>query len=339
MISKTYLIIFLLPLFCVSQTFTGRVVDKITQQPIETAAVYFDNTTIGTTTDSNGVFSIVYTDVVQSTLVISYLGYEKVFISDYRSQNNISIELVEADNALSEVLIEYDDGLTRRQKLRLFRKEFLGTSEFGKSCKIVNEDDLVLKYDKSNKALYVSSNAVLKIKNKALQYEISYDLADFEVNYKYVNLETKTFTTHSVVYFGTSFYKDLNKAEKSKTIKHRDHAFKGSVQHFMRALFHGSLDEDGYMFAQKRFTVNPYDFFTIYDTDAFGYKTVMLKEKLDIYYKVDQGSVIQTSVPKFNVDKYGNYSPIVGVYFSGVMGNQRVGDTLPLDYRFNKSEN
>ena len=110
---------------------TGRVIDKITQQPVETVSVYFNNTTIGTTTNSNGEFSIDYTDAVQSTLVISYLGFEKVLISDYRSQNNISVELVEADNALEEVHLEYDDGLTRRQKLRLFLKGFLGTSKFG----------------------------------------------------------------------------------------------------------------------------------------------------------------------------------------------------------------
>ena len=81
MISRISLIAFLLPLFCISQTFKGRIIDKVTQLPIETVAVYFDNTTIGTTSKENGEFSITYLDAVQSTLVISYLGYEKVFIT------------------------------------------------------------------------------------------------------------------------------------------------------------------------------------------------------------------------------------------------------------------
>lgn len=55
-INKASLFIFMLPLFCISQTFTGRVVDKMTQQPIETVSVYFDNTTIGTTTNDKGQF-------------------------------------------------------------------------------------------------------------------------------------------------------------------------------------------------------------------------------------------------------------------------------------------
>ena len=57
-----------------------------------------------------------------------------------------------------------------------------------------------------------------------------------------------------------------------------------------------------------------------------------LKEKLDIYYKNDTESVIQTSVTEFKVDKYGNYTPIPDVLFGGEMGSQRVGDSLPLDY-------
>lgn len=216
MTSKISVFIFLCPLFCFSQTLTGRVVNKVTRQPIETVAVYFNNTTIGTTTNGNGEFSITYSDAVQSTLVFSYLGYEKVIISDFRKQNNITIELAEALNTLDEVHLEYDDGLTRRQKLQLFRKEFLGTSKFGKSCKILNEDDLILKYDKRTKALYASSNVALKIENKALQYEISYDLIDFEVNFRYVNLNTREFTVKSVLYLGTSFYTDLNAEKKRK---------------------------------------------------------------------------------------------------------------------------
>lgn len=77
-------------------------------------------------------------------------------ISNYRNQNNITIALIEADNALEEVHLEYGDGLTRRKKLRLFRKEFLGASKFGRSSKIRNEDDLILRYNKQNKALYAS---------------------------------------------------------------------------------------------------------------------------------------------------------------------------------------
>lgn len=336
MISKTCIIFFLLPLFCVSQTFTGRVVDKVTQQPIETVAVYFDNTTIGTTTNNNGKFSISFTDGVQSTLVISYLGYEKVLVSDYRNQNNIVIELVEADAALAEVYIEYDDGLTRRQKLRLFRKEFLGNSKFGRSCKIDNEEDLILKYDKYNKSLYASSKVPLKIINKALQYEILYDLKDFEINFRYINIKTFSFTINSVMYLGTTFYKDLEKAHKNKTIKNRELTYKGSVQHFMRSLFNNNLRNEDYRIFYDGFVVEEWHYFKVEDLDNSDFKKVTLKEKVSILFDKEHQSAIQLEIPEFYVDTYGNYTPVIGVYFSGAMGNQRTGDTLPLDFGLGK---
>ena len=115
-----------------AQTLKGKVLDATTKAPIESVSVYFDNTTIGTTTNDLGEFSITYNDAVQSTLVISFLGYNKVFITDYRQKENITIELNEAFAQLDEVVINTDDGMSRAVKLKWFRKEFLGKSSNGK---------------------------------------------------------------------------------------------------------------------------------------------------------------------------------------------------------------
>lgn len=193
-VNSTFLFSLLFSLFSYAQSVTGRVIDKVTQESIETVVVYFDNTTIGTTTNSDGEFTITYSEAIQTNLVFSYLGYEKVIITDYRSRNNITVELIAATNTLDEVYINFDDGLTRRQKLRLFRKEFLGSSKFGESCKILNEDDLVLRYDSSNKALYASSKVPIRVKNKALKYQVDFDIMDFEINYRYLDSKTLSFT-------------------------------------------------------------------------------------------------------------------------------------------------
>jgi len=323
---------FLFPLFCLAQTFSGKVIDKITQLPIETASVYFNNTTIGTITDDKGKFSIVYTDAVQSTLVISYLGYKKVLISDYRNQNDITVELIEANNALDEVYIEFDDGLTRRQKLRIFRKEFLGISKFGKSCKILNEDDLILKYDKKNKALYASAKVPLTIKNKALQYEIAYDIIDFEVKFRYANIKTKKFTVNTVTYYGTSFYKNLDGFSSKTTAKNRLQVYRGSVQHFMRSLYNENLKDEGYWIFYDKFRVDEWDYFKVKTITNSELKKVTLTNKVTILYNKDLQSELELKIEEFFVDIYGNYSPVVGLYFGGAMGSQRIGDTLPLDY-------
>lgn len=333
-ISRLGLLFTLFPFFCLSQTLTGKVIDKLTRAPVETVAVYFDNTTIGTTTDENGVFSISYTDAVQSTLVISYLGYEKVFITDYRSKTYLTIELAEATNTLDEVYLDYNDGLTRKQKLKLFRKEFLGTSKYAKSCKIVNEEDLILRYNKRNKVLSASSKVPVIVNNAALQYNVSFDIIDFEVHFTYVNPNSNTFNVYSVTYLGTSFYKNLKDADRKKVIKNREAAYKGSVQHFMRALYQKNLRNEGYQIFHDKFIVDEWSYFTVEDLENSDFKKVTLGSKVTILYDKEIQSAMELNIDAFYVDSYGNYTPIVGVYFSGDMGSQRVGDTLPSDYGF-----
>ncbi|MBT8246086.1 MAG: carboxypeptidase-like regulatory domain-containing protein [Winogradskyella sp.] len=309
-----------------AQTLKGKVLDATTKKPLETVSVYFDNTTIGTTTSEMGEFSIDYNDAVQSTLVISFLGYEKVFISDYRNSSDIKVELKASVNQLDEVVIDTDDGMPRAQKLKWFRKEFLGKSEFGKSCKILNENDLRFRYNKQKRTLMAWSKKPVLVKNKSLQYELSFDIVDCEIVIGNWNAE-------SVIYTGTSFYKDLNTRRKKKNFKNRLKAYKGSIQHFMRALYHKQFEEEGYIFGKKGYKVNPYKFFTISEANKNGIKTISLKKRLDIFYKDLSESVIQTTDSiQFSVDKYGNYAPIPVVLFGGFMGSQRIGDALPSDY-------
>ncbi|MBV7269002.1 carboxypeptidase-like regulatory domain-containing protein [Winogradskyella luteola] len=329
---KSFLFFILLPCICGSQVIKGKIIDKATKQPLETVAVYFDNTTIGTTTDEKGEFSISYTEAIQSTLVISYLGYEKVLISDFRNQNNITIEMVEADNELDEVLIEYDDGLTRKQKLRLFKKEFLGSSTFGKSCTILNEDDIILNYDKQDRTLHASARVPIVVKNKALQYEVNFDVKDFEIEFRYVDPSINKFVLKKVAFQGTSFYKNLEKADRKKTLKNREKAYKGSIQHFMRSLYKENIRDEGYRIFSGKFMVNEWAHFRIEKSKDSSYKKVVLKDKVSILYDKKFQSSLEVLVPEFFVNSYGYYLPILGVYFSGEMGSQRLGDMLPFDY-------
>jgi hypothetical protein len=225
------------------------------------------------------------------------------------------------------VVIDADDGMTRAEKLRWFRKEFLGRSANGRSCKIMNEKDVRLRYNKQSRVLTAWSNKPIIVKNKNLKYEISFDIIDFEISIGDLNAV-------SVMYSGTTFYKDLNESKKKRILNNREETYKGSVQHFIRALYNKNLEEEGYIFGKKGLKVDPYDFFRINDKE--GYKTVTLKEKLDIFYKKVVESVIQTSGNEFTIDKYGNFIPVNGIFFGGNMGSQRIGDTLPSDYGLNE---
>ena len=336
MTNKLLFLLLFSPFILKSQSITGKVIDRVTREPVETASVYFDHTTIGTTTDENGEFSIDYSDAVQSNLVISFLGYQKVLITDYRSKSNVIVELDVATNTLDEVYVNFDDELTRAQKLKLFKKEFLGTSRFANSCRILNENDLVLYYDGENKSLYASSPVPVKVKNRALQYEIDFDIIDFEASYNTIDFQDQNFVLNSVTYLGTSFYKDLNVNSKRRVQRNRNKVYKGSVQHFMRALYDLKLKTEGYQIYSKGKKVKEWDYIKVVDSEQKGIKELTLKSRIAILYKRSRQSTLQLKTDKVYLDAYGNYAPIIGVYLTGYLGDQRLGDTLPSDFGLDK---
>lgn len=316
-----------------SQTISGYVFDAESNEPLESVAVYFDNTTVGTTTDSEGYFTLDYTDAIRSTLVCSYLGYESHYDNEYRSNTEVQITLNVNVDELDVVVIGYDDGLTRHQKLKLFRREFLGQSKFARSCKIMNEDDLILRYDKKGQSLSASSPTPVLIWNKDLNYQIAYDILDFQVDFKYVDLSDNYFLTNSVIYLGTSFFRDLNKTQKRRVLKRRTKVYKGSVQHFMRAVFNSTLSDENFDIYANSFQVNPWDYILVSDTKNPNYKKVQLNNRISILYNKERQSDLRLKTDALYIDSYGNYLPIQGVLFSGAMGDQRIGDILPSDYK------
>lgn len=87
----------------------GKVADFLTFQPIESASVYIENTTIGSITNADGNFVLkVPQQHLQDTLVISSIGYKsfKVVISEFENGSDIFLE--EDVASLDEVVIVAD---------------------------------------------------------------------------------------------------------------------------------------------------------------------------------------------------------------------------------------
>ena len=87
----------------------GKVADFLTFQPIESASVYIENTTIGSITNADGNFVLkVPQQHLQDTLVISSIGYKsfKVIISEFENGSDIFLE--EDVASLDEVVIVAD---------------------------------------------------------------------------------------------------------------------------------------------------------------------------------------------------------------------------------------
>ncbi|MBT8259427.1 MAG: carboxypeptidase-like regulatory domain-containing protein [Bacteroidia bacterium] len=315
-----------------AQEIQGVVRDGDTNLPLESASVYFDNTTIGTITDNKGAFSLEWNPEINSSLIISYLGYESIRMGEFDTEAINEIYLFESENVLDEVVLYGDDGWSRELKINEFRKHYLGDSFNGKSCEILNEDDLILHYDKRRKRLTAKSAAPIEIINRGLQYQVTADLKSFEINYNFVSKNKKRLNVNYVYYAGANFYRSLQKQPTKITIEKRVNTYNGSVLHFMRSLSKQNLRNEGFRIYVGNSEVHPRRSIKIRKIEDSNGVYVSLKDRLNIIYRGSRQSSVESFVDEFFIDSFGNHSPTEDVRFGGDLGEQRMGDTLPLDY-------
>ena len=125
-----FLILFLsISSFCFSQIIIrGTVYDK--NGVLEGAAVYSNNTMIGTTTNKKGEFSITVKEG-QHQLIVSYLGYKTLSyaLNTTTHSTSLTFTLIEETNLLDEIIIKkivYDNAW--KSNLKRFKKEFIGST-------------------------------------------------------------------------------------------------------------------------------------------------------------------------------------------------------------------
>ena len=316
-----------------SQSLKGVVMDSDSGLPIESASIYFDGTTIGTSSNAQGAFEIDVVEGVTSPLIISFMGYQRQMVHSYEANKFYKVYLLEDVNTLDEVFITSDDGMSKAEKLKQFRREFLGNTDNGRACKILNESDLIFRFNAQKNQLTASARKPVVVMNDNLQYQVSFDIQDFVIDYSYVDLLNNHFRIKSVVYAGTSFYKDLDTLNNKRIIKKRNKVYKGSTLHFMRALSKKRITEEDYKIFDGSFEVQPYKFIDIETIAGSDNVRVTLEKPLTILYDKNLQSKIHVMADDFLIDQYGNYAPVDKVLFSGYMGDNRIGDLLPLDYQ------
>ena len=88
-------------------TLTGKISDKVTGEALPFAYVQVRGTTIGTTTNSDGYFTLVRVPTDTSTILIQYVGYEatKIFLIPGTPVKGLNIEIKPSIQALKGVTI------------------------------------------------------------------------------------------------------------------------------------------------------------------------------------------------------------------------------------------
>lgn len=342
--------------FASAQVLQGTVLDKSTKEPLPFATVYIDGTTISTTTNEDGQFSIDAKGFSSSQLVISYVGYITSRLDNVFQHKKIVTHLEQDAVSIPEVVVGRSP-FTRKRMLEAFRKEFLGRTKAGSRCKILNEDDIHLFYDMEKNTLFASAQKTLKVKNPELDYVVYFDLVDFAVQYNAMSIDDWNITNS--FFFGTTFYQDVSK--KGNANKKRIASYKGSIPHLVRTIAENSWDKEGFKVGVDKFLVDPKEYFAVKDTVGFKQiklikqpiktqpefivaningvmtpqKTGKTKEvpvNFTIVYNVTQTSILKFSSNELYVDENGNYTPMTSLVFGGVLGQKKLGDMLPTNY-------
>lgn len=313
-----------------AQTLKGYVFDKKTQEPLFGVSVYFDGTTIGATTDMSGKFTIKYKPSTKSALVISYVGYEKQLLDADKLKNGVKIYMKLRPQALGTVYLE-NDPWSRKKKMEIFKREFLGKSVERFECKIMNLDDIKLVYNPMTQKLNAYSNKPLIIKNRHLGYMVSYTMEEFEVDLRMT--DSGKALTRSVYAEGSSFYTERNERVRRKHRIAREREYGESVLHFMRSLATKKLKENGYQIFHNGYIVPPYKYFKITSMGEDTNVELTTDQVIIVYDRFHKSFMtILQAKKEFVINKYGNYSPPKKISFGGVLGDKRMANTLPLNY-------
>ncbi|MDT3403148.1 carboxypeptidase-like regulatory domain-containing protein [Mucilaginibacter terrae] len=234
---------FILLLFCpllswAQYTISGKIINLYDKKPIAKASVFLSNTTVGSASGEDGSYTLSNVKPGQYDMVVSVVGYE-TFHKTVLISNNLNIpyiELTPKTVELNAVLVKPDPNW--QQNYRLFKEEFFGRSPEAEQCKILNPEVLNLDFDKSKNELTASSNGYLEIENKALGYNIKYNLVELKRNYR----------SGITFYMGNTLFTDMQgkSSQQKKWRKARLNAYLGSSEHYFRSIISNTLTEAGF---------------------------------------------------------------------------------------------
>jgi hypothetical protein len=329
---KKFILIFLFANVCIvayNQVIKGTVLENKTNSPI-IATIYFNGTFVGTQSDANGNFELDISKNASMPLTISSVGYYSVTMNDVLTQKPLIIYMSPKVHEVKEVVISSKSLAKRRiANLNLFKKVFLGSSNYARNCIILNENDISFNYDTDRDTLKAFASKPLLIDNKSLGYNMTYYLDRFEYSKK----DGSMFFAGSLI-----FNKDLAIDKSSKKIYgiKRKIDYYGSRMHFIRALWADDLVSEGFsIYNSDGQFLNYKDIVEESVPDSLNNPTKFLiySKPLSIYY---DSRLTKMSLLKKNVyfDKDGYFDQTgMGVSWEGEMMNRRVGDMLPYTYK------
>ncbi|MDE2956848.1 MAG: carboxypeptidase-like regulatory domain-containing protein [Bacteroidota bacterium] len=220
----------------IAATLSGTVTDT-TGAPISNANVFIATSTVGTTTDDAGRYTIPGVGLGTLRLVVSSVGYqsqhEDLFVREARVYTR-DFQLHEKVYELGALTVTADNRRWKRQ-LERFTELFIGESPNARQTKILNPE--VIDFSGRGGEFRAQSSEPLIIENRGLGYKLTYFLNEF------VSEPTST------RWDGEPLFEPLEPSSAEESAQwnaRRDSAFYGSFRHFLLAVINDQVEEQGY---------------------------------------------------------------------------------------------
>jgi len=318
-LNTTLLLILLSINFYGQEIITGQLLDSNTKKGLEYATVYINGTTVGTTTDQNGFFTL-KVKTIPCQLIASHVSYETKALPILLKDKKLSIYLEPKNILIQKVSVKSKN--RRDRNLKLFKDNFLGTDKWGENAILVNEEALHFKWDykqevangitfkadpesistittkekgknqtiiKRPYCLKVTASEPLKIELPLLGFKLHVDLIDFSLEDPY-SLKGSISSFLGYYYFNNIAHE--NKSEEQKINKNRLLAYYNSAQHFLKSVYEKDIHKNGYrIFEEGR---NPKNFEKCYNEffidnnvvvkNSKAYVSGLNKKKLFVFF-------------------------------------------------------
>lgn len=219
----------------------GNVLAKDSKLPVASASIFLSNTSVGTISKDNGDFVLQPFPEGRFDLVVSMVGYEtySITISSNTIPSKLEILLVPKVKELKEVIVASYEKNGWEKWGDFFMENLIGKTPNAEDCKLLNKEVVRFRFNKKKNILYAYADEPLHIENKALGYELMYDLNVFEFNY----------STRVFFYQGFPLFTDLDPKKdriEARWKKNREETYNGSIMHFMRSLYRNTLEDEGF---------------------------------------------------------------------------------------------
>lgn len=321
---KTMLTSLCLLFICTSygQFLEGIVLDRDSKKKLAYATIYINETSAGTFADQKGCFKLDISKYPNKPITVSAVGYYSKTIERKEIGSYETISLKPKVYNIDETVIESNSLVKQRKNnLRIFKEEFLGTTRNSWKCEILNENDITFNYNNDDDTLKAFIKNPLKIHNKALGFYITYYMDVFEY-----------YKDKEFVFFVGNFLFEEDSLLKSTIIRrNREETYIGSRMHFLRSLWANVLPENGFEMYDEMNKKIQYKDIVIEDNNHNKY--IDYKGTLFIYFEDTYSKVIISKLIFFGED--GSHS-LEGIWWTGPMGAKRIADWLPTEYNVEK---